>query len=74
MSNLKKVDHITKAKHHLLGYSKHALHKLMKTTFAHGTVGPYKKAALSVFLRSKGVKITFVIKEGSVLISDMWII
>ena len=72
--DLKKVDHITNAKHNLLGYSKHALHKLMKTTFAHGTVGPYKKAALSVFLRSKGVKITFVIKEGSVLISDMWII
>ena len=73
MSQANNVHHVLgKPKHKLVGYTTKTMGKLMKKTLAKGVVGPYKTAQ-SAYWAVTGSEVTFVIIDGFVKISDMWI-
>lgn len=57
----------------IIGYSEKAMAKLMKKTLARGTYRTYKTVN-SMFLASKNSQVTYVINDGIIQISNMWII
>ena len=73
LSQANKVHHVLgQAKHKLVGYTTKAMGKLMKKTLAKGVVGAYGKAQ-SAYWAIAGSEVTFVVIDGVIKISDMWI-
>jgi hypothetical protein len=73
LSQANKVHHVvSNVEHALVGDSVSSLEKLMRITFAHGTVSTYRTVQ-SVFWALKNSEVTFKIVDGTIKISDMWI-
>lgn len=73
MSQANKVNHVlAKSAHNLGGYSAKAMGKLMKNTLAKGTYLAYKSVD-SMFWSALNSQVTYVIIDGIIKISDMWI-
>ena len=56
----------------MIGYTEKAMSKLMKKTLAKGTYKAYKTVN-SMVLASTNSQVTYVIINGVIAISDMWI-
>ena len=68
-----KIHHaLDKPAHKLIGYSEKAMAKLMKNTLAKGVVGTYKSVE-SAYWIEVGSEVTFIVIDGVIKISDMWI-
>ena len=73
LSQANKVHHVLgQAKHKLVGYTTKTMGKLMKKTLAKGVVSAYGKAQ-SAYWAIAGSEVTFVVIDGVIKISDMWI-
>ena len=71
--NTNKIHHaLDKPAHKLIGYSEKAIAKLMKNTLAKGVVGTYKSVE-SAYWIEVGSEVTFIVIDGVIKISDMWI-
>ena len=68
-----KVNHVLgQAKHKLVGYTTKTMGKLMKKTLAKGVIGAYKSVE-SAYWAVVGSEVTYIIIDGAIKISDMWI-
>ena len=73
LSQANKVHHVLgQAKHKLAGYTAKTIGKLMKKTLAKGVVSAYNSAK-AAYWAVTGSEVTFVIIDGVIKISDMWI-
>ena len=73
LSQANKVHHVLgQSKHKLVGYTTKTMGKLMKKTLAKGVVSAYGKAQ-SAYRAIAGSEVTFVVIDGVIKISDMWI-
>ena len=73
MTQTNKVNHVLgKAQHNLSGYTTKEMGKLMKKTLAKGSFEAYKSVS-SMVLASTNSQVTYVIINGTIAISDMWI-
>lgn len=73
LSQANKIHHVLgKAGHNLAGYTAKTMGKLMKKTLAKGIIGAYKSVE-SAYWAVAGSEVTFVIVDGLIKISDMWI-
>ena len=73
MSQTNKVNHVLgKTQHNLSGYTAKSMVKLMRKTLAKGTFEAYKTVNSMVLLSSNS-QVTYVIINGAIMISDMWI-
>ena len=73
LSQANKVHHVlSKSAHKLAGYTTKSLGKLMKKTMIKGVIGTYKTVQ-SAFWAAAGSEVTFVIIDGVIKISDMWL-
>ena len=73
MANANKVHHVLgQAKHKLIGYTAKSMSKLMKKTLTKGVLGSYKTVQ-SAFWAAANSEVTYVIIDGIIKISDMWI-
>ncbi len=73
LSQTNKVHHILdNVGHNLSGYTKKSLASLMKNTLSKGIIGTYKSVQ-SAYWYAMNSEVTFVIINGVIKISDMWI-
>ena len=73
LSQTNKVHHILdNVGHNLSGYTKKSLASLMKNTLSKGIIGTYKSVQ-SAYWHAMNSEVTFVIINGVIKISDMWI-
>ena len=73
LSNRNNIHHVLdKPAHKLIGYSEKAMAKLMKNTLAKGVYEAYKTVD-SMVLASTNSQVTYIIIDGVIYISDMWI-
>ena len=73
LSNQNNIHHVLdNPAHKLIGYSEKAMAKLMKNTLAKGVVGAYKSVE-SAYWIEVGSEVTFIIINGVIKISDMWV-
>ena len=67
-----KMKHALTAKHNLESHSIGSAGRLAKKTLWHGKIGEYGKASIAT-LEKNSSQVTFIMHEGKIKISDMWI-